>query len=232
MKNKVLLAMMVFALMMAGCDDGGGGGGEVGDALTVYPTGTRLRMQGRLWATAGMTDGTDNYLVDDDGLLALGPEKDGDGSSWEVYVEDLTGFNFVPGTKQKIALRNVTTGRFVNREGVSRTPRETTGVQLKVSNWKNIDEFYWYITKSELGTEGFNFANYGFQPATGGIWSFAGNGNYGVASGNTATYKAVFWTHADHVESTGAHETDWDTWDGAENFKGVIEGRAFNLFFK
>ncbi|MDR2701446.1 MAG: hypothetical protein LBB72_03335 [Spirochaetaceae bacterium] len=222
--------MMVFTF--AGCDNGGGRGGEV-VPLDVFPIGFKFVTQGRIgWPSGSSLNELNNYLVDDDGLLALGLESDGEYSTWELYAE-VPNLQFTPGAKQKLAIRNITTGNFINRKGVTRTPRETNGVQLKVSPYEPIDEFFWHITTPQTGAEGFNFANYNFTPGTGGIWSFAGTGNVPMASGKNSTYKAVLWVHADHVQvNDPVNESDWDTWDASTFFKGVIEGRGFNFFPK
>jgi hypothetical protein len=240
-KNKVLAAAPVAVVFMlvftfAGCDSGGGGRSGEYEPLEVFPMGYSFIAQGRLWSAAGLIDGTNNYLVEDNGLLAMGLEQSGAYSTWVLYAEEVNQ-QFTPGAMQKVAIRNETTGNFINRKGVSRTMRETAGdanAQLKVSPIEEGDEFFWYIAPSESGLVGFNFASYhagSFVPSEGGIFSFAGLRNVPKASGGNPDYKAVLWVHADGAEiNDPVAESDYDTWQPSENFRGVIEGRAFNFF--
>ena len=209
-------------------------GGELTITEGIFPTGLTFEIPGTSWPGMDPNIGVSGefFLIEDNGLLAMGnPEPRGTAPSrWTIYYAGSQNLVFAPGTKQKVAIRNIQTGNFLSRKGVSRAEKGAAeAVQLKMLPFEETDEFFWWITKEVTYDsvnnvyEYVNITNYGFEPGTGGALSWA---HSGAVKPNAISGKSE--VHFIHFDSDSA----WDQWNAVNVLdpqNAIINGMLFNL---
>ncbi|MDR2701444.1 MAG: hypothetical protein LBB72_03325 [Spirochaetaceae bacterium] len=189
----------------------------------------RFTADGWLWAEVNTDDALKgkNQLVDDNGVLALGPSSAN--QVW-VLMTEAQGLTFTLENirGRKFFIKNAATGNYVNVKGITRTHfnNAASAVQVKVSFFENTEDFKWGVAPDHIsGDGGLNggCSFYNGTPSTGGILSFLGGPSNGIKpSANNSSYTAVHYLHADGAQ-------DWDNWTQQGPINGVLEGRNYNV---
>jgi hypothetical protein len=139
-----------------------------------------------------------NYLVDDNGKLAIGQ-----------YTQNLpySSWYLMRTPDGKKALKNVATGNYINVKGISRAITTMTMEQMlpsqpNVSPYEDDDTFYWIFNEVGTGPDHnntnivrTNFLNYGFTIATGGAISHEFINRTAFPSQNNSTLFHVQWRY-------------------------------------
>ena len=170
------------------------------------------------------------YLVDDDGLLAIGPRTN---HLWQLMTtEENLNFNEdnVKGTL--FVIKNLHTGRFINVKNISSvaTTDAVNGFQVKVSDLEDDPAFYWGFSPArvddiEMNNTIINSNIFNGTAEDGGMLCILGDlsNNTMKPSGNDSRLWAVQFLHA------RGSVTD-DMWQGMFDRTQVIQGPPFPSF--
>jgi hypothetical protein len=154
-----------------------------------------------------------NYLIDDNGKLALG-----------LYSANLpySSWYLMQTADGKKALKNAATGNYINVKDVTRAITTMTMEQMlpsqpNVSPYEDDDTFYWIFNEVGTGPNhndtdivGTNFLNYGFTTATGGAISHEFINRTAFPSQNNPSLFHVQWRYDVGDENDVEDNALWD----------------------
>ncbi|MDR2701445.1 MAG: hypothetical protein LBB72_03330 [Spirochaetaceae bacterium] len=176
------------------------------------------------WFGPAALGGDKNFLVEDDGLLAVGPKTGA--AVWALMAkENNLTLNNATLKSTEFAIKNMQSGKFINVKNVDRVgpgnPANPT--QVKVSTFENTDDFWWKVAGrnndfSSGTADAFNI--YKGSVEEGGLLSYLDN-DY-KPSGNNPNLIAVYLQY-------GGDASEWINWDQSSFFDVVIGGVKFNL---
>lgn len=210
-KGKLFLALILLAAFMFAP----GGCVQEPDELMIndglYPYQMFYIYAAPLWTTSqggpnhdetvnyGILSTEHRYLVDDHGVLAIGARK----QQWMLMAEE-KGLEFDESTlrSRRFAIKNITTGRFINVRGLTAQSlaKADQGQQILMTEFENDDSFFWGINPQSVtvDTEQAAFSNANIisrKPNTSGAGILCLLGNYAYQtmkpSENTSELYAV-----------------------------------------